>query len=372
MREIIRLGLILMLISAIAGAALAATHTKTFPIIEEQRAKALEANLRSLLPAAQSFELQEEGNEDKTFYLGYQGGEKVGVAAIFAQGGYGGPIKMMLGVNSDGVLTGLRIIEHSETPGLGAKVDEGWFKEQFENKSISDPFAVHEDIQAITGATITTQSVAGGIKIISGEIERTFLTDGTPVIDFSQVPDGVYEGEAQGFGGVTKVQVEIEGGRLLKVAILENHDTPDISAPAMSGVPERMVNEQKPEVDVVSGATFSSRGIIAAVTQALQDYAVIVEPTIEIAALPDGTYNGTAQGFKAPLEVAVSLQDGKIIAVEVLEHDDSPGISDSALEQIPERIIAEQGWEVDVVSGATFTSRGLMAAVEDALTGAAK
>ncbi|MGI6575866.1 MAG: RnfABCDGE type electron transport complex subunit G [bacterium] len=189
MREIVRLGFILMIISALAGAALSVTYATTRPLIEEQQARALEANLRALLPDADRFEAQDE-EAGKGFYLGYKGEEKVGIVALFTQGGYGGDIRMMVGVNMDGTITGLRIMEHGETPGLGAKIDEDWFKEQFKDKSTSDPFTIGEDIEAITGATISSRSVTGGIKMIVSEIEKTFLTAGALTVDLTQVPDG--------------------------------------------------------------------------------------------------------------------------------------------------------------------------------------
>ncbi|RJX28800.1 MAG: FMN-binding protein [Dethiobacter sp.] len=76
---------------------------------------------------------------------------------------------------------------------------------------------------------------------------------------------------------------------------------------------------------------------------------------------------GEGQGFKGPIKVEVTLVDGKITAIEVLEHDETPGLSDPAFAQIPEKIIAAQKAEVDVVSGATMTSKGIMEAVANAM-----
>ncbi|NLP18077.1 MAG: RnfABCDGE type electron transport complex subunit G [Firmicutes bacterium] len=273
MREIVRLSLILMLLCAITGAALSATYAKTRPIIEEHEARVLEENLKALLPSADRFQLQEgEAEEDSTYYLGYKGQEQVGVIALFSQGGYNGDVRMMMGVDMGGKITGLRIMEHTETPGLGAKITEEWFISQFENKKVTDPLVIGQDVDAITGATISSRSVSGGLKLMAGELERRFLGGAVPSLNIGQIPDGSYEGVAEGFGGKTRVEVLVKDGRLIGVDILEHHDTAGVSDVALERIPERMVAEQEIEVDTIAGATFTSRGIIDAVTDAFQEF----------------------------------------------------------------------------------------------------
>jgi len=369
-RETIRLSVILMVICAITGAALAVTYAQTRPIIEEREAQALQENLKALLPGADNFEAQGEG-EDKVFYRGYKGQQEMGVVALFNQGGYGGDIRMMLGVDKGGKITGLRILEHSETPGLGARITEDWFISQFVDKNVNDPLAIGQDLDGITGATISSRSVAGGVKLVAGEIKNQFLGAGGPGIDFSRVPDGTYQGEGQGFGGKTRVEVEVKGGRLVEVRVVEHHDTAGVSDVAIDRIPKKMVEEQRVDVDTVSGATFSSQGIIEAVTNALQEFAAPAGGGgADLGSIPDGTYTGTGMGFGGPLEVEVTVAGGKITAIKILSHNDSPGVSDAAIAKMPEKIIEAQQVEVDVVTGATFTSRGIIDAVTDALAGA--
>ena len=274
MREIVRLAFILMLLCAITGAALAVTYAKTRPIIEEHEAQVLQENLKALLPAAEHFDpVEGEDGEEETYYVGYKGQEQVGVVALFSQGGYGGDVRMMMGVDMGGKITGLRIMEHSETPGLGAKITEEWFISQFEEKKVTDPLTIGTDVDAITGATISSRSVAGGLKLMAGELEKRFLGGAQAGLNIGQIPDGSYEGVAEGFGGKTRVEVRVEGGRVVGVDILEHHDTPGVSDVALEMVPQRMVEEQEIEVDTVAGATFTSRGIIDAVTDAFQEFA---------------------------------------------------------------------------------------------------
>lgn len=83
----------------------------------------------------------------------------------------------------------------------------------------------------------------------------------------------------------------------------------------------------------------------------------------------DGVYTGVGAGLMGSIEVQVSVEGGKITAVEVLAHSETPGISDPAFNAIPDAIKEAQSWEVDAIATATFTSEGIKEAVKKALTG---
>lgn len=83
----------------------------------------------------------------------------------------------------------------------------------------------------------------------------------------------------------------------------------------------------------------------------------------------DGVYNGTGAGLMGPIEVAVTVEGGKIAKVEVVSHSETAGISDPAFAEIPGAIVDAQSWEVEAVSGATFSSKGIAEAVKNALVG---
>ena len=83
-----------------------------------------------------------------------------------------------------------------------------------------------------------------------------------------------------------------------------------------------------------------------------------------------GTYTAEAQGMN-PIKVSVEVTADKIVAVEIVEHSETPGISDGAIENIPTAIVDAQSTEVEVFSGATVSSNAIIAAVNDALTQAA-
>jgi uncharacterized protein with FMN-binding domain len=141
---------------------------------------------------------------------------------------------------------------------------------------------------------------------------------------------------------------------------------------AINGVPKSMIEKQTLDVDAVSGATFTSEGIINAVKDALMPFAVRKDEAsgpVDITKLPDGTYEGSGKGLFGPIKVSVTMQGGKITDIKVLEHKETAGISDPAFTYVPKDIIEKQTLDVDTVSGATFTSEGVIEAVKNALQG---
>ena len=91
----------------------------------------------------------------------------------------------------------------------------------------------------------------------------------------------------------------------------------------------------------------------------------VAEAETELAA---NEYIGEADGFGGPIKVKVTMDGDKIAKIDVLSHGDTPGICDKAFASIPQAIIDAQSTQVDVAAGATFSSQGIMAAVEDALS----
>ena len=83
----------------------------------------------------------------------------------------------------------------------------------------------------------------------------------------------------------------------------------------------------------------------------------------------DGTYTSSANGMNGAVKVSVTVEGGKITKVDVVDHQETAGISDPALEQIPAAIVEAQSTEVDVVSGATMTSNAIIEAAKKALSG---
>ena len=88
---------------------------------------------------------------------------------------------------------------------------------------------------------------------------------------------------------------------------------------------------------------------------------------IDISALSPGKYTGTAMGYTGEITVEVTVAEGKVTEITIVSQGDSPEVAGPAFEAIIAAIKQEQSLEVDLVSGATFSSEGLIAAVKDAL-----
>ncbi|WP_394238373.1 FMN-binding protein [Niallia oryzisoli] len=86
----------------------------------------------------------------------------------------------------------------------------------------------------------------------------------------------------------------------------------------------------------------------------------------------DGEYEGNAEGMHGDMAVKVSIEGGEISKVDIVKHNESPGVSDGAIEQIPKSIVEKQSTEVDTVTGATSSSKTIITAVNDALSKAEK
>ncbi|MBB6214910.1 electron transport complex protein RnfG [Anaerosolibacter carboniphilus] len=176
MRDVIKLGLILLLITAVAAAVLAWTNDITKEPIANQ---VLQANItarQSVLPDASEFEEMPKdqfANYDNILevYKGLRDGQVVGYTIKTDPSGYGGPVEVMIGISADGLIQGVSIGNHSETPGLGAKASDDAFKSQYNSKKAEGQIDVikagtpkENEIMAISGATITSRAVTSGVN----------------------------------------------------------------------------------------------------------------------------------------------------------------------------------------------------------------
>lgn len=180
--------------------------------------------------------------------------------------------------------------------------------------------------------------------------------------------DGVHEGIGSGFGGDIKVKVEVSGGKITSIDVLDHSESPGISDPAVTGIPAAIVEAQSVEVDTIGGATVTSKGIIQAVKVALGlEEAPAVAEAPEAMTFVDGIYEGSAQGFKDAIKVRVTVEGTKIVAIDVLENNDTPNLGDTAAFDTVDMILEYQSTEIDAISGATKSSQGTIDAVKAAL-----
>jgi electron transport complex protein RnfG len=176
---IVKLGLILSTYCIVAGLALSITYSVTLPQIQYQQKKATEESMKSIYPNASSFVLCINDNDTPIFhhqlidncvtldciYKGFLSDDTfLGYLVKGSTLGYGGPILFIYGLNPDKTIHSVSIIEHSETPGLGANVTKPSFLDQFQSKPTTDSFIVKQDVTPITASTITSKALSDGIK----------------------------------------------------------------------------------------------------------------------------------------------------------------------------------------------------------------
>jgi uncharacterized protein with FMN-binding domain len=237
---------------------------------------------------------------------------------------------------------------------------------------------------------------------------------GTPIpqtaenIPQGKYTDGIYHGSGRGYHGNVEVEVTVENGNITDIEIESFADDPQFFNQAKTGVIKAILSEQSTYVRTVSGATFSSCGIIAAVENALSIDQIIYSDTTEamvteilsrsadetekaVAAhaepeiiiptnvpvktaeektrdngYPDGTYHGTGRGRNGNIQVSVVVSGGKITDIDVESYvDDAPYFSRAV--SVIDRVLSQQSVDVQTVSGATMSSNGILEAVADAL-----
>lgn len=204
------------------------------------------------------------------------------------------------------------------------------------------------------------------------EIENT---EAAAVLDGAfDLADGTYEGSANGFSGKIKVSVVIKNQTIRSINILSNSDDAAFFNRAKEGVTASILAKQSTDVDTVSGATYSSRGIINAVKDALsssdgEEQTVVAKGDF---ALNDGYYEGTGNGFAGPVKLFIEIKDKSIIGIYIVKTSDDAGFFNRAKEGVTASILEKQSTDVDTVSGATYSSRGIIEAVSNAMEAAKK
>lgn len=228
----------------------------------------------------------------------------------------------------------------------------------------------------------------------SGQGQGTTTTPTTSVPE-GGYKDGTYQGSGTGFGGTITVEVTISGGKIASITILSAAGETASYFASAQGVISRIISGQTPNVDAVSGATYSSNGIIQAVQNALAKAGnntatkpvktnkknnkktntttkpvEIPKPSGNIA-YKDGTYTAEADGFNGSVKVTVTIKNGKITNISN-SNTDTKEYFNKAWSRIQPAILKKQAvYGVDTVSGATFSSNGILEAVQKALAKAA-
>ena len=204
MGDILKLTIVLVAISVIAAGLLAFTYSKTKGAIENQQQKTEQEALTEVLPEGSAITAVEGfGDQPSRYWVATRNGDTAGYAFQVSSRGYSGEIVSMVGVDKKGTIIGLKILQQTETPGLGTRTQESvskryvwnglfkpaedikpWFSEQFEGLSVLRPIGIDKSrgewhlldsqarqtleeenrVTAITGATISTRAVISGLE----------------------------------------------------------------------------------------------------------------------------------------------------------------------------------------------------------------
>ena len=164
--NILTMTLTLVIIAVVVSVAMSYVNGITSPLIEANNAKKLNDSLAMVIDADE-FPVLEE-NEAYTIYKAVKGGEVVGYCVKNASSGYGGDITLLTGMDKDLKVTGVELLNHAETAGLGANATKPEFKDQYkgktENMVVVKNSPKENDIVAISGATITSKAVTEGVN----------------------------------------------------------------------------------------------------------------------------------------------------------------------------------------------------------------
>ena len=336
-------------------------------------------------------ESQAIGSEVSTDSL--KDGEYEGTAT-----GYGGPLTVRITIKG-GKLTDIKVVSHTETP------------EYFSRASAVIGKILNSgnvNVDSVSGATISSNAIKKAVadalrkagskqkakmSTVKKDTRNANLNDG---VSTDNLKDGEYEATATGYGGPLTVRITIKGGKLTDIKVVSHTETPEYFSRA-SAVIGKILNSGNVNVDSVSGATISSNAIKKAVADALRKagskqqakMSTVKKDTrnanlndrvstgsgSEVSTdslnLNDGVYTGSGQGFNGPIRVRVTVSGGNITNVEILSHSDDAPYFNRAKAVIG-RLLGKPGKSVDTVSGATYSSRGIIYAVRNALANAGK
>ena len=386
MGDIVKLAVRLFIFSLAAAVLLGITNEVTKGPIAEQKMAAQMAALKTVLPGCKYEEIESieglaEGSQVARLFKGSDEatGELSGYALVANPQGYGGEIPITLGVSVDGYVTQTYVGALQETAGLGSRVGEDEFKSQFIGIA-ADPDTLHNDVDTIGGATISSTAFIGAVSDM-----LTYTRDTLGIEPHAGDKEAILAAAAAANGGdgeetaepvvttatydVTgfspfKVEVSVDdAGKIVSVTVPEHSETPGLGADliADTAVFDALVGQDvaTAQIDVRSGVTLTSNAINDALKQAASG------GSAEGAAVYDVT------GFM-PFKVAVAVDaDGKIVSVSVPEHGETPGlgadlIADTAVfDALVGQDVATA--QIDVKSGVTLTSN----AINDALKQAA-
>jgi electron transport complex protein RnfG len=327
--QMMKLGLILAVYTIVGCVGLAVVYNSTSKTIAQRQEADLQAGLHEVFPKATGFTPTDKvkpTNPKVIFDAAYMANGpsgSLGIALKVQGASYGGLTTLIVGVSTDGTITGVKVLENKDTPGLGAnaanptyyvdKATKTTFPGQFTGKKLTDGFVVKKDVIAITSATITSRAITNLVQVAgkavsdalgmggssqgsnailpSADTVRTSskpVTSSVPGVSILETSVGTRAGvivgasakaKAKSYDGDVTVLVGVStDGTILGVQIVECTDSlgSSILAPAFAqqfvGKKVDTALEIGRGISAVSGATRSSTGatqLVKATAEAL-------------------------------------------------------------------------------------------------------
>ena len=183
MKEMIKLALVLAIFASVACVLLAFVNNATLPAIQAVKNQALTAGLKEIYSDATDFVKPEnfspetlQGISIEQLYIA-KAGDKVLGAVVQATGPTYDKATVLIGVLPNRTISGIKILSISDTSGFGQNALKPEFYTQFAGKSIDDKFSAHEDIDGLSGATITRQGIGNILRVSTQEAIKYLDTD---------------------------------------------------------------------------------------------------------------------------------------------------------------------------------------------------
>ena len=378
--------LVLTVIAGVTTAALVLTEGVTTPIIEEQQAAAADAARVAVLPEADSFtqctvEEMPEGGIDA-----YQADNGAGYVITAEARGYGGQLRVMVGIGSDGLITGTEVLVNNETQGLGSRVSEHDFMDQYIGKD-----STLEGVQAISGTTISSNAFSNAVKTayqIYGELagvevagtEREPISDEVKAQLFPNVTEFqryAVDGEAYragdegtiivtsnaGFAGNVTTAIGFDAnGAVSGVVFTESSETEGYGAQytQSSWIEDQIGKTSAEEISAISGSTVTYEALTKNFTEAFELLPTLADASLE--------YEGSADGYNGTMTVAVGIDStGAITSVRLVSSDDDFA-SRVSEEAFTSQFIGKTSTDgIATIQGATISSNAFIEAVNNAL-----
>lgn len=399
---------VLTVICLVVSAVLAGTYQVTEPVIEAAKRAEADASRVVVLPDGKDFE-QVSADGLENIVEAYKAGNGAGYVITGKAKGYGGDLQVMAGIDKDGKIAGVKLMDNNETQGIGSKTGEDAYTSQYKGKD-----STLEGVTAVSGATVSSKAFESavnsifqaygslaGVEVAGPEVTPPETLIFPDVTDFTEVSlEGAKKAMKAGDAGYIIV-MEGQGyshasapleiyigvgmdGKIAGVAAGANGETPGIGSQALE--PDYLkayIGKESPDgIDNISGATETSVGVKKMVRAAME----LVPGLIGDAASPEGgeapaegdapagdlfTTTTSAKGYGQSGEVSVTVSidaEGKIASITVDASSETTGLGTQAQDAAYTdswKGLGE-GEAPAAISGATVTSNAVQEAVAKA------